>query len=163
MCTLTWCTLNMVHGLAWWWLYESKHVATFIIDNKLVVFWLLYILSNLVKHIGMAPIKKKKGLLRCAISLRLQFKSYIELKKYLELKFWKVCSVAKGFGLFYPFQVKKYIINYIPDWPEFGTKLQKAAWPLDHLFFQSFLTSLLLFCKTNIFPRTSPLKLSFFL
>ena len=39
MCTFTWCTLNMVQLLAWWWLYGSKHVATFT-DNKLVVFWL---------------------------------------------------------------------------------------------------------------------------
>jgi hypothetical protein len=40
MCTFTWCTCNTVHDLAWWWLYESKHVAIFIIDKKLVVFWL---------------------------------------------------------------------------------------------------------------------------
>ena len=41
MCTFTWWTLNMVQKLVWGWrLYESKHVATFIIDNKLVVFWL---------------------------------------------------------------------------------------------------------------------------
>ena len=25
----------MIQKLAWWWLYESKHVATFIIDNKI--------------------------------------------------------------------------------------------------------------------------------
>jgi len=35
MCTFTWCTSNMIQWLAWWWLYETKHVATFIIDNKL--------------------------------------------------------------------------------------------------------------------------------
>jgi len=35
MCTLPWCTLNMVQELAWWWLCESKHVATFMIDNKI--------------------------------------------------------------------------------------------------------------------------------
>ena len=29
----------MFQWLAWWWLYESKHVAT-LIENKLVVFWL---------------------------------------------------------------------------------------------------------------------------
>ena len=33
-------TLNMFQELAWWWLYEPKHVATFMIDNKLIVFWL---------------------------------------------------------------------------------------------------------------------------
>jgi hypothetical protein len=37
--------------------YESKHVATFVNNNTFVVFWLENILSNLVKHIGMAPIK----------------------------------------------------------------------------------------------------------
>ena len=35
MCTFTQCTLNIVQELAWWWLYESKHVATFMIDNKI--------------------------------------------------------------------------------------------------------------------------------
>ena len=48
MCTFSWWTLNMVQWLAWWWPCVSKHVATFIIDNKLVVFWLKFILSNLV-------------------------------------------------------------------------------------------------------------------
>jgi hypothetical protein len=46
ICTFTWCTLNLVQWLAWWWLYEWKCVATFIIDNILVGFWLKYILSN---------------------------------------------------------------------------------------------------------------------
>ena len=40
------CTLNMVQWLDWWWLYESKHVATLIFDNKLVVFWLNLILNK---------------------------------------------------------------------------------------------------------------------
>jgi len=35
MCTFTWCALNMVQEFAWWWFYESKHVATFIFDNKI--------------------------------------------------------------------------------------------------------------------------------
>jgi len=34
VCTFTWFTYNMVQKLVWW-LYESKHVATFIIDNKI--------------------------------------------------------------------------------------------------------------------------------
>jgi hypothetical protein len=46
MCIFPWCTLNMVQWLAWWWLCESKNVATFIIDNKLVAFWLKYIQNN---------------------------------------------------------------------------------------------------------------------
>jgi len=44
MCTPTWCTLNMVQYLAWWWLYESKHVVI-LTDNKLVVFWLSLLLE----------------------------------------------------------------------------------------------------------------------
>jgi hypothetical protein len=54
MFTFTWCTLNMVQWLAWCWLYGSKHVATFIIDNKLVVFWLEFILSNLCTKLSPA-------------------------------------------------------------------------------------------------------------
>jgi len=46
MCTFLQCTLSMVHELAWRWLYESKHVATYTIDNKLVVFWLNQILEQ---------------------------------------------------------------------------------------------------------------------
>ena len=34
----------MVQYLAWWWLYESKHVDT-LIDNKLVAFWLNLLLE----------------------------------------------------------------------------------------------------------------------
>ena len=48
MCTFTWCTLHMVQQLAWWWLYESKHVATFIIE-KLVVFCLNLLLEYLIE------------------------------------------------------------------------------------------------------------------
>ena len=47
MCTFTWCTFNMIKELARWWSYESKHVAIFIIDNKLVVFWLNQLLEYL--------------------------------------------------------------------------------------------------------------------
>jgi hypothetical protein len=48
--------VNMVQWLAWWWLCESKHVATITIGNKLVVLRLNDILSDSVKHIGMAPV-----------------------------------------------------------------------------------------------------------
>ena len=37
----------MVKELAWWWLYESKHVAIYKIYNKLFVFWLNQILEYL--------------------------------------------------------------------------------------------------------------------
>jgi hypothetical protein len=47
MCTFTWYAFNMVHELAWWWLHELKHVAIFIIDSKLVVFWLNQLLEYL--------------------------------------------------------------------------------------------------------------------
>ena len=44
--------------MTWWWFHESKHVATFIIDNKLVVFWLNLLLEYLSENtIGMAPTK----------------------------------------------------------------------------------------------------------
>jgi len=43
-----WCTLIMFQELAVWRLYESKHVATFMIDNKLVVYWLNQLLEYLV-------------------------------------------------------------------------------------------------------------------
>ena len=48
MCTFTWCALNMVQWLGWWWLYESKHVATFIID-KLILFWLNLFLNDYLR------------------------------------------------------------------------------------------------------------------
>jgi hypothetical protein len=47
----------MVHESVWWWFYESKHVAMFIIDAKLATFWLEYIWSNLLKHINIWRIK----------------------------------------------------------------------------------------------------------
>jgi hypothetical protein len=37
--------------LAWWRLYESKYVATLIIDNQLVVSWLYFILSVAVLYL----------------------------------------------------------------------------------------------------------------
>jgi hypothetical protein len=40
--------LNMFWCLAWWWLLESKHVAT-LNDNKSVVFWLKLLLNTSVK------------------------------------------------------------------------------------------------------------------
>jgi hypothetical protein len=46
----TWCTVNTVQWSAWWWLCESKHVATVIIGNTLVVFTLNFISSDYVKH-----------------------------------------------------------------------------------------------------------------
>ena len=48
----------MVKKLAWWWLYESKHVATLVVGNKIscvLTEITLHYLSE--KHIGMIPIK----------------------------------------------------------------------------------------------------------
>jgi len=62
MCTFTCCTSNMVQKLAWWWILESKRVAT-LIDNKLVVFWLNLLLEYLVKtHLDGTNKKKKRQL-----------------------------------------------------------------------------------------------------
>jgi len=56
----------MVQKLAWWWLYGLKHVATFMIDNKLVVFWLNELLEYLVKtHRGGSNLTKKATVLPC--------------------------------------------------------------------------------------------------
>jgi hypothetical protein len=48
----------MFHRSAWWWLYESKHVATFIIDIKLVVVLLYFILSIKWNTSGWLQLKK---------------------------------------------------------------------------------------------------------
>jgi hypothetical protein len=58
MCTVTWCTLNLVQWLPWWWLYELKHVATFVINNNLVVFRLYVILSIKYDTAGWLQLKK---------------------------------------------------------------------------------------------------------
>ena len=74
VCTFTWCTLNMVQYLAWWWLYELILVATFIIENKLVVFW-LNLLSGYVKFAACGLTHHLSKLLKAAshkdISLRI--------------------------------------------------------------------------------------------
>ena len=54
----TWCIYNMVQWTAWWWLLRVetwRYTHNFSIINICV--WLkLYILSNLIKHIGMTSV-----------------------------------------------------------------------------------------------------------
>lgn len=82
MCAVTWCTLNMFQSLAWWWPYESKHVATCLIENKLVVFWphFIFIFSN---HPTFVPFLK-------FVNLRFFF---------LNVKFWKVSKRYRRLNL----------------------------------------------------------------
>jgi len=49
--------IKMIQELAWWWIYESKHVATFMIDNKLDMFWMNRI-SEFFLDFGVLPITR---------------------------------------------------------------------------------------------------------
>ena len=55
MCTFTWCTLNMVQLLVWWWLWiETRRPFN---DNTIVFWTELTLRIRKWKHIWRAPIK----------------------------------------------------------------------------------------------------------
>ena len=70
MCTFTWCILDMVQELAWWWLFVSKHVAKFMADNTVRCVLAEHTLRIFSENTtGWLQLKKKKKKKIC-LSLR---------------------------------------------------------------------------------------------